>query len=83
MTLVNPHWMVTRAKWGFRVLPDSLVLAASTSPSTPSLIPTSVRAMLANPNWHVAIEDEYGALMSNGTWELVARPRGSKVITSK
>jgi hypothetical protein len=83
MTLVNPHWMVTRAKWGFRVLPDSLVLAASTSPSTPSLIPTSVRAMLANPNWHVAIEDEYGALMSNGTWELVARPRGSKVITGK
>jgi hypothetical protein len=29
------------------------------------------------------MEDEYGALMSNGTWELVARPRGSNVITDK
>jgi hypothetical protein len=29
------------------------------------------------------MEDEYGALMSNGTWELVARPRGSNVVTGK
>jgi hypothetical protein len=29
------------------------------------------------------MEDEYGALISNGTWELVSRPRGSNVITSK
>jgi hypothetical protein len=27
------------------------------------------------------MEDEDGALMSNGTWELVARPRGSNIIT--
>jgi hypothetical protein len=73
--------MVTRAKVGFRVLPDRLVLTASTSPSTPSPIPTSVRAALANPNWRAAMEDEYGALMSNGAWVLVARPRGSNVIT--
>jgi hypothetical protein len=75
--------MVTRAREGFRVLPDRLVLTASTSPSTPSPTPTSVRAALADPNWRVAMEDEYGALMSNGTWELVARPRGSNVITDK
>jgi hypothetical protein len=29
------------------------------------------------------MEDEYGALMSNGTWELVARPCGSNVVTGK
>jgi hypothetical protein len=81
--LVNPHRMVTRAKAGFRVLPDRLVLAVSTSPSTPSLILTSVRVALTDPNWRVAMEDEYGALMSNGTWELVARPRGSNVVTGK
>jgi hypothetical protein len=75
--------MVTRAREGFRVLPDRLVLTASTSPSTPSPTLTSVRAALADPNWRVAMEDEYGALMSNGTWELVARPRGSNVITDK
>jgi hypothetical protein len=39
---VNPHRMVTRAKAGFRVLPDRLVLIPSTSPSTPSSISTSV-----------------------------------------
>jgi hypothetical protein len=29
------------------------------------------------------MEDEYGALMSNRTWELVSRPRGSNVVTGK
>jgi hypothetical protein len=51
--------------------------------SPPSSIPSSVRAMLTDPNWHAAMEDEYGALMSNGTWELDFRPRGSNVITGK
>jgi hypothetical protein len=51
--------------------------------STPSPIPSSVRAALADPNWRAAMEDEYGALMSNGTWELVSRPRNSNVITGK
>jgi hypothetical protein len=75
--------MVTRAMAGFRVLPDRLTLAASTSPSTPSPIPSSVKAALGDPNWRVAMEDEYGALMSNGTWELVVGPRGSNVVTGK
>jgi hypothetical protein len=65
------------------VLPDRLVLAASTSPSTPSPIPTSVHAALADPNWHATMEDEYGALMSNGTWELISRLCGSNVVTGK
>jgi hypothetical protein len=65
------------------VLPDRLVLAASISPSTPSPIPTSVRAALADPNWCPAMEDEYRALMSNGTWELVSLPRGSNVVTEE
>jgi hypothetical protein len=29
------------------------------------------------------MEDEYEALMSNGTWKLDSRPRGSNVITDK
>jgi hypothetical protein len=27
------------------------------------------------------MEDEYGALMSNGTWELVSHPCGSNIVT--
>jgi hypothetical protein len=29
------------------------------------------------------MEDEYEALMSNGTWDLVPRPQGSNVVTGK
>jgi hypothetical protein len=59
--------MVTREKDGFRVLPDRLILAATTTSLTPSTISSSVRAALVDPNWRAAIENEYGALMSNGT----------------
>jgi hypothetical protein len=29
------------------------------------------------------MEEEYGALLSNRIWDLVPRPRGSNVVTSK
>jgi hypothetical protein len=80
---MNPHQMVTRAKAGFRMPREPLILAAMTTSMPPSPIPTSVCAALINPNWCVAMEEEYRALMSNGTWELVSRPRGSNIVTSK
>jgi uncharacterized membrane protein YgcG len=49
-TLKNPHRMITRGKTGFRVVPDRLVLTVTTSSLTPSLIPTSTRAALADLN---------------------------------
>jgi hypothetical protein len=70
----NPHRMITRGKTGFKVVPDRLVLIAATSSLTPSPIPSSAHAALADPHWRAAMEDEYGALISNGTWELVPRP---------
>jgi hypothetical protein len=60
---VNPHRMVTRAKDGFRMATKPFTFTAS----TPSSIPSSVRVTLADPNWRAAMEDEYGALMSNRT----------------
>jgi hypothetical protein len=62
---------------------EPLILTATTTTMPSSPISTSVRAALANPNWSVAIEEEYGALLSNGTWEFVLRPRDSNVITGK
>jgi hypothetical protein len=76
---VNPHRMVTRAKDGFRMATQPFAFTASTS----SPILSSVHATLADPNWRAAMEDEYEALMSNGTWELVSRPRTSNVVTGK
>jgi hypothetical protein len=75
--------MITRGKTGFRVVPDRLVLTAATSSPTPSPIPSSARAALADPHWRAAMEEESRALMSNGTWGLVPRPQGSNVITGK
>jgi hypothetical protein len=76
---VNPHRMVTRAKDDIRMATQPFTFTAS----TPSPIPSSVRAALVDPNWRAAMEDEYGALMSNGIWELVFRPRNSNVVTGK
>jgi hypothetical protein len=47
---VNPHLMITQAKWDFRLLTDRLTLSA-TSASTLSLVPSSVCATLIDPNW--------------------------------
>jgi hypothetical protein len=46
----NRHWMITRCKTGFRVVPDRLVLTTVTSSPTPSSIPSSARVVLADPH---------------------------------
>jgi hypothetical protein len=81
--LDNLHRMITQGKTAFRVVSDRLVLTATISSPTPSLIPSSAHAALADPHWCAAMEEEYEALISNGTWELVLRPQGSNVVTDK
>jgi hypothetical protein len=63
--------MITRGKTGFKVVPGRLFLTAATSSPTSSLISSSARAALDDPHWRAAMEDEYEALISNGTWELI------------
>jgi hypothetical protein len=60
--------MITWGKSGIRVVPDRLVLTAVTSSPTPSPILSFARAVLVDPHWRAAMEEEYGALISNGTW---------------
>jgi hypothetical protein len=79
----NPHRMITWGKTSFKVVPGRLVLTAATSSPTLSPIPSSARTVLADLHWRAAMQDEYGALISNGTWELVPRPQGSNIVTSK
>jgi hypothetical protein len=74
--------MTTLAKRGFRLLPDRLTLSATTA-STLSPVPSSVCAALVDPNWCRAMEEEFAALITNNTWDLVPRPVGSNVITDK
>jgi hypothetical protein len=63
----NPHRMITRGKSDFRVVPDRFILTAMTSSPTSFPIPSSAHVVLADPHWRAAMEEEYGALISNGT----------------
>ena len=35
------------------------------------------------PHWRRAMEEEYAAVLSNQTWDLVPRPSGCNVVTGK
>jgi len=48
-----------------------------------SPVPANYRSALADPNWRVAMVDEFQALVDNGTWRLVPRPPGANVVTGK
>jgi hypothetical protein len=78
----STHVMVTRRAVGVTKSEDRLQLSVATAPSPLSPVPTSVRSTLADTHWRRAME-EYEALLSNITWDLVPRPPGVNVITSK
>jgi hypothetical protein len=80
--LVNPHPMTMRVKRGFRLPNDKLTLSA-TSSSLLSPMPTFIHAALVDLSWCRAMEEEYDALITNNTWDLVPHAIGSNVVTDK
>jgi hypothetical protein len=75
------HRMMTRSRTSvLRPNPHYANVATSTSVSP---IPFSMRAVLRDPNWKAAMQEEIDALMANRTWELVARPPKRNIITGK
>jgi hypothetical protein len=74
--------MTMWVKRGFRLPTDKLTLSA-TSSSPLSLVLTFVHAALADPSWRCAMEEEYDALITNNTLDLVPRLVGSNVVTDK
>ncbi|GJY54750.1 ribonuclease H-like domain-containing protein [Tanacetum coccineum] len=72
------HPMVTRAKAGiFKPLERMNFHVTTTSP-----LPRSHVHALRDPNWKEAMLDEYNALITNGTWDLVPRPANVNVVRS-
>jgi hypothetical protein len=74
--VVNQHDMTTRAKAGYRL--PALYHASPLSP-----IPKTLRSALTDLNWRAAMEEEYGALRANRTWDLVPCPLRANVVTGK
>ncbi|KAG8480057.1 hypothetical protein CXB51_025173 [Gossypium anomalum] len=72
----NTHAMVTRSKAGIF---KPKVLTAEAADFEPYFIGEA----LAHPDWKVAVQDEFDALLANSTWDLVSPPPGRKVIGCK
>jgi hypothetical protein len=73
--------MVTRAA-GITKPVDRLQLSVAAAPLTLSPIPTSVCSALVDPHWRRAME-EYKALLSNNTWDLIPRPPRANAVIGK
>ena len=73
--------MTTRAQHGIFKPRKLFNLHASASHSI-SPLPTNPINALQDPNWKMAMTDEYNALIENKTWDLVPRPTDANVIRS-
>ncbi|KAG8500106.1 hypothetical protein CXB51_003624 [Gossypium anomalum] len=72
----NTHGMITRSKAGI-FKPKALCTA------NVELEPSSVEEALAHPDWRLAVQAEYDALIANSKWELCSLPPGRKAIGCK
>jgi hypothetical protein len=77
------HMMVTCQHAGVVLkLANRLNLSAMTSSAiSPVLI--DYHSALANPHWHATMQDEFHAILDNGTWTLVPRPASANVVSEK
>ena len=71
--------MATRAKQG--IVQPKKIFDLHVEGLSP--IPKTYRGALKDPNWHSAMVEEYGALLSNNTWDLVDPPRNANIVTGK
>jgi len=49
---------------------------------TQKQVPKSVKLTLIDLEWRVAMQEEYDALMRNGTWELIPRSITNNIINN-
>ncbi|KAJ0928153.1 putative RNA-directed DNA polymerase [Helianthus annuus] len=75
----STHPMQTRSQSGIFKPRHPMSLNTETSPSI-SPLPKSHLTALNDPNWKIAMTNEYEALLANNTWELVPRPSDAPVI---
>jgi hypothetical protein len=91
-TISSSHPMVTRSKTGSlrpKTFPDFKLFQTTKYPllchhtTLQEVEPTCYSKAVHLPHWQVAMQLEYDALMSNGTWSLCPRPLSQNIIRNK
>lgn len=80
------HMMQTRSKNGHskpKHFPPKFQLYTVTVPQHITREPQDVQTALSDPNWKMAVQAKYSALMKNGTWISVPCTSDKKVISCK
>jgi hypothetical protein len=79
----DPHHTHPMVIWqAAGVLRPATLFATEREPQISPIL-SSVREALADPHWRRVMEEEYEALPTNQTWDLVSRPFGHNVVTGK
>jgi histone deacetylase 1/2 len=73
--------MQTRGKSG--ISQPRQIFNLSAIPVDISKLPKTYRGALSDPNWKLAMEEEYGALIVNQTWDLVPPPPHANIVSGK
>jgi len=75
--------MTTRAKNGIYKSNSKMFsnFSAMTT-TTKSLLPKDLASAIRDPNWKIAMLDEFNALIANKTWKLVPRSPDVNIIRS-
>ncbi|KAL6331710.1 hypothetical protein AAG906_016706 [Vitis piasezkii] len=77
------HPMITRAKAGIFKPKVHAALKHPLSFSLGPIEPMCVKQVLVDPNWKIAMKEEYKALMRNHTWDLVPYQPQYNVVGNK
>ncbi|KAL6330627.1 hypothetical protein AAG906_003237 [Vitis piasezkii] len=77
------HPMITRAKAGIFKPKVYAALKHPLSFSLGPIEPMCVKQVLVDPNWKIAMKEEYKALMRNHTWDLVPYQPQYNVVGNK
>ena len=83
---INQHAMQTRGKSGIsqpRQQDGQAYCNLAAASKDISLLPKTYRGALSDPNWKRAMEEEYGALIANQTWDLVPPPPHANIVSGK
>jgi hypothetical protein len=63
--------------------PKSIDMGIAENHPRQSPLPKSYKSALLDPNWAAAMREEYLALLSNNTWQLVPRPPNANIVSGK